>query len=69
LLLFNADQQTVVEFTLPATDEGYPWERMLDTADTEAKKDVFHPDDRYVLQPAALALFCLRTPEEKATLA
>ena len=60
LLLFNADQQQTIPFTLPETDEQVPWERMLDTADPALGAEEFTTGTAYELQAASLALFRLK---------
>jgi hypothetical protein len=68
LLLFNGDQQTTVEFTLPATDEQFHWQRMLDTAHLDADRASFEPGQKYALEPATLVLFRLQKPDAEKTL-
>jgi glycogen operon protein len=68
LILFNGDQQTTVEFTLPETDEKYPWERRLDTAHLDADRAGFEAGQKYALEPATLVLFALKRPDTNATL-
>ncbi|HEX4130112.1 MAG TPA: glycogen debranching protein GlgX [Pirellulales bacterium] len=67
LLLFNADHENAIPFTLPPAGEAAGWELMLDTADMAAQKGLFVFGTQYALQPCSLALFRVKKAETEQT--
>jgi glycogen operon protein len=65
LLLFNADHEQTIPFTLPEPEENRPWQRLLDTTHAEAHATKHSPGDQYPLGPASLALFMLKRNGDK----
>jgi glycogen operon protein len=63
LIIFNGDHGEPIPFTLPELEERRPWERIIDTADPDADEEAFDAGHAYPVQPAALALFRLRTED------
>jgi glycogen operon protein len=55
LLLFNAHNQ-IIRFTLPPTQPGQSWDRILDTARPKARPRLYHPGRRYLVAGRSLAL-------------
>jgi len=65
LMLLNAHHEPV-PFTLPVTNPGHHWERLLDTAEPEAEAARFDAGQQYPLQGRSLALLRIREVEEAA---
>ena len=65
LLLLNAHHEAIA-FTLPATREGQPWERLLDTADPQGKPIQCTGGQQYALQGRALVVLRTSTQQEEA---
>ncbi len=65
LLLLNAHHEAIA-FTLPATREGQPWERLLDTADPQGKPIQCTGGQQYALQGRALVVLRTSTQQEAA---
>jgi len=65
LLLLNAHHEAI-PFTLPATSEGQPWERLLDTADPQGKPIQCTGGQQYALQGRALVVLRTSTQQEEA---
>ena len=65
LLLLNAHHEAI-PFTLPATREGQPWERLCDTADPQGKPIQGTGGQQYELQGRALVVWRMRPPHEEA---
>ncbi len=55
LILFNADHESTVPFTLPKIEEKHPWQRLIDTFDPEASNESF--DSVYELRSCSMAVF------------
>jgi glycogen operon protein len=68
LLLFNADHNVLIPFTLPAVDDGEVWELLLDSADIEATRELFDAGSKYQLQPCSLAVLRIRTTGVEPTI-
>ena len=67
VLFFNGDQANAIDFTLPMTDESYPWQLVLDTANPDAETEVFPAESQYTVQAAALVMLRLKTPDDVKT--
>ncbi len=65
LLLLNAHYEAI-PFTLPATQEGELWERLLDTADPQGMPLAGTGEQQYKLQGRAMAVLRVRTQQEEA---
>jgi glycogen operon protein len=57
LILFNADHQLTIPFTLPEIEENLPWQRLIDTYDAEASQDEFAESSIYELRSCSMAVF------------
>ncbi|MEX1230552.1 MAG: glycogen debranching protein GlgX [Planctomycetaceae bacterium] len=57
LILFNANMDAPIAFTLPEIEENLPWQRLIDTYEAEASQDEFGEDSAYELRPASMAVF------------
>jgi len=57
LILFNADHDLTIPFTLPALEEGLPWKRLLDTFEAETTRHEFAESSVYDLRPCSMAVF------------
>lgn len=57
LILFNADHDLTIPFTLPHIEEERPWQRLLDTFDAEVTEDDFAEEAVYDLRPCSMAVF------------
>jgi glycogen operon protein len=68
VILFNADHQNKVPFTLPLLDEKEVWELLLDTARADATKEIVQGGQTYELGTCALALLRIRSPEVETTI-
>jgi glycogen operon protein len=64
LMLFNADHDLTIDFSLPAIEEDRPWQRLFDTFDPEADEEDYPREFAYSLKPCALAAFRMRSAEE-----
>jgi glycogen operon protein len=65
LLLLNAHHDAI-PFTLPATTEGQPWERLLDTAEPRGEPRQYAGEQPYALQGRSIAVLRTRAPQEEA---
>ena len=65
LLLLNAHYEAI-PFTLPATKEGEPWERLLDTAEPQGEPRPYAGEQPYALQGRSIAVLRTRAPQEEA---
>jgi glycogen operon protein len=65
LLLLNAHYEAI-PFTLPATQEGEVWERLLDTAGPQGPPLTCTGGQQYELQGRAMAVLRIRTQPEEA---
>jgi len=52
---------------LPVLDEQQPWELMLDTSNIEAEIQAINAGEQYTLKPVSVAMFRLKTVEDKKT--
>jgi glycogen operon protein len=57
LILFNADHDLTIPFTLPCIEETQPWERLLDTFDPSEPVEDFPEGTNYDLRPCSMAVF------------
>jgi len=64
LILFNADHDLTIPFTLPNIEEQLPWQRLIDTFDAETSPDEFAEGTAYELRPCSMAVFRMETKEE-----
>jgi glycogen operon protein len=64
LILFNADHDQTIPFTLPNIEEQLPWQRLLDTFDAETSQDEFAEHTAYELRPCSMAVFRMGAEEE-----
>ena len=64
LILFNADHDLTIPFTLPNIEEQLPWQRLIDTFDAETSPDEFAESTAYELRPCSMAVFRMGTEEE-----
>ncbi len=67
LLLFNADHDLTIPFTLPDLDENHVWELLLDSADAKASRGRFESGKPYQLQPCSLVVLRDHSPEQDST--
>jgi isoamylase len=65
LLLLNAHYEAI-SFTLPATQEGELWERLLDTADPQSIPLTCTDGQQYTLHGRAMAVLRIRAQQEEA---
>jgi glycogen operon protein len=65
LLLLNAHYEAI-PFTLPTTQEGELWERLLDTADPQGTSLTCTDGQQYTLQGRAMAVLRIRAQQEEA---
>ena len=66
LLLMNAHDQPIA-FTIPKDGKEERWERLLDTADPQAKTTMFEPGQQYSLQGRSLVVLQLHRTTTAAT--
>jgi glycogen operon protein len=65
LLLFNGDHQNAIDFHLPPTERGLPWELLIDTF-RDDNADAPRPvEGTFKLMPCSAAAFRSQTPMEK----
>jgi hypothetical protein len=64
LILFNADHDLTIPFTLPDIEESLPWQRLIDTFDAEASEDRFPEGFSYELRPCSMAVFRMGSEAE-----
>jgi isoamylase len=64
LMLFNADHDRTIPFTLPSIEEGRPWQRLLDTFTPYVDEDLFLEQTGYRLRPCSLAVFRMTSSDE-----
>ncbi len=57
LILFNADHDLTIPFTLPNIEEQLPWQRLLDTFEANATMEEFSEGSVYDLRPCSMAMF------------
>ena len=57
LILFNADHELTIDFTLPTIEEDLPWQRLIDTYDAEVAQDEFAGGAVYPLRSCSMAVF------------
>ncbi len=57
LILFNADHDLTIPFTLPNVEEQLPWQRLLDTFEVEASEVELAARTAYDLRPCSMAVF------------
>jgi glycogen operon protein len=67
LVLFNADHTMEIPFTLPPVKDRHSWELLLDTADPEARRELFPAGEAYPLRTVSVALFRMKSDEPEAT--
>jgi len=65
LILFNADHERTLEFTLPSIEENLPWQRLIDTFEAEVPKGEFAGGSVYQLRSCSMAVFRMRSEEEE----
>ena len=65
LLLLNAHHEAI-PFTLPATRDGQPWERLFDTADPQCPPIRCTGGQQYELAGRAMVVLRTRTQQEEA---
>lgn len=65
LILFNADHDVTVSFTLPNIEERLPWQRMFDTYDAVSPPKEFAESSVYELRPCSMALFRAGSSEDE----
>jgi glycogen operon protein len=65
LLLLNAHYEAL-PFTLPATQEGELWERLLDTADSQVLPLTYTGGQQYTLQGRTMTVLRIKAPQEEA---
>jgi glycogen operon protein len=65
LLLLNAHYEAI-PFTLPATQEGELWERLLDTADSQDMPLEYTGGQQYELQGRATAVLRIKAQPAEA---
>ena len=65
LLLFNADHQNAIDFHLPPTERGLPWELLIDTFRDDNADSPRAIEGTFKLMPCSAAAFRSRTPMEK----
>ncbi|REJ88543.1 MAG: glycogen debranching enzyme GlgX [Planctomycetota bacterium] len=65
LILFNADHDLTIPFTLPDIEEEFlPWQRLFDTFDAESHQDEFTQESVYELRPCSMAVFRMGIEEQ-----
>jgi isoamylase len=64
MMLFNADHNETIPFTLPCIEEGLPWELLLDSYEPETESNYFLQQTEYRLRPCSLAVFRMTNAEE-----
>lgn len=57
LILFNADHELTIDFTLPTIEEDLPWQRLIDTYEAEVAHDEFAGGTVYPLRSCSMAVF------------
>jgi glycogen operon protein len=65
LFLLNAHYDAI-PFMLPATKEGQPWERLLDTVDVPGELLLLGGEQPYALQGRSMVVLRARPPHEEA---
>jgi glycogen operon protein len=65
LLLLNAHYEAI-PFTLPATQEGELWERLLDTVDPQGIPLTCTSGQQYTLQGRAMTVLRIKAQQEEA---
>ena len=63
LLLFNADHANTITFVLPQSDNGQPWELLIDTA-KESTEDPRPVEGSFDLTPCSMAVLRVKTSEK-----
>jgi len=64
LILFNADHDVTIPFTLPDIEESLAWQRLFDTFEAETPEIEFPEESVYQLRPCSMALFRMGIEEE-----
>ncbi len=64
MMLFNADHDQSIPFTLPCLEESRPWQRLLDTFEADVTEDLFDELTEYELRPCSLAMFRMTSADE-----
>jgi glycogen operon protein len=64
LILFNADHELTIEFTLPKIEENLPWQRLIDTFEAEVSHDEFAGGSVYPLRSCSMVVFRMATQDE-----
>jgi glycogen operon protein len=64
LILFNADHDLTIPFTLPNVEERLPWQRLIDTFDAETSEEEFAEGTTYQLRSCSMAVFRMETEED-----
>ncbi len=57
LILFNADHDMTIPFTLPKIEEDLPWQLLIDTYDGDGPQGEYPAKVAYHLRPCSIALF------------
>lgn len=57
LILFNADHDQTIPFTLPNIEETQSWQRLIDTYEAESSHEEFAEEFSYELRPCSMAVF------------
>jgi len=57
LILFNADHDLTIPFSLPELEEQLPWQRLFDTYEVVASQDEYAEGSEYPLRPCSMAMF------------
>ncbi len=63
LILFNADHDLTIPFTLPNIEEKLPWQRLIDTFEDVTTEDEFAEISTYQLRPCSMAVFRMGVEE------
>jgi hypothetical protein len=73
LILFNADHENDIPFTLPKVEGAAPWERLFDTAEESTDVDVPQEEGKdvgaepYKLAACSMAVFRAEIPKDPET--
>jgi glycogen operon protein len=67
LMLFNADHENTIDFTLPPGGDAAGWELQLATAEVETDKTLHAFGTEYALPPCSMAVFSLKIVEVEKT--